>query len=187
MTGERTALEVGVGEKEEAELIRRCVGGDDAAWRTLLHLHHRALYSVAYRVTLHADEAEDAVQESWVRIAKALPRFDGRSSFRTWAIRILVNQAITSVKARRATVPIEETDRIAAPGGAARSREEALDLRDALAALSPEERAAVVLHYAEGYTFKEIAQSLGIPLRTAADHAYRGLRHLRYRLAPENS
>lgn len=181
--------EVSVQEKEEAELIQRCREGDPAAWCSLLRLHHRALYSVAYRITLNAEEAEDALQDTWVRVAKSLSRFDHRSSFRTWATRILIRQAITRVKSRRVYVTMEDAERIPAPHdahGSRYTRAEELDVQNALATLSPEERAAVILHYVEGYTFREIAGSLGVPLRTAADYAYRGLRHLRQRLTTEN-
>lgn len=174
-------------DQEETELIRRCRQGDSEAWRTLLHLHHDALFSAAYRITLNADEAEDALQDAWVRIAKGLSRFHQRSAFRTWAMRIVIHQALTRVTSRRPVVSLEENEFLAEPRTTKPSPEEEIDLKAALSALSVEERTAVVLHYAEGYAFREVAQILGVPLRTAADYAYRGLRHLRRHMTPEIS
>lgn len=166
----------------EEELIRRCRRGDPDAWNALLKQHHQVLFSVAYRITLNADEAEDALQDAWVRIAKGLNSFDHRSSFRTWATRIVVRQALTNRKSLRPTVSYEENEMLGNIRAPEPDRVEEMDLKNALSVLPVEERTAVVLHYAEGYTFQEVANVLEIPLRTAADYAYRGLRRLRMKM-----
>lgn len=145
--------------------------------------HHQFLFSVAYRITLQREEAEDAMQESWVRIARSLKGFDQRSSFRTWATRIVVRQALTLRSQRKPGISLDASVEASQPSHLAAAVVEEIEIENALATLAPEERAAVVLHYAEGYTFQEVALILEVPQRTAADRAYRGLRRLREQLS----
>ncbi|MBW3622517.1 MAG: RNA polymerase sigma factor [Armatimonadetes bacterium] len=165
---------------EEAQLIRRCLEKDRSAWQTLVERHHRPLYSIAHRILLNPEDAEDAVQDAWVRITRSLPRFDGRASFRTWATRIVLHRSLTKARSMHPTMPVDDLlENLAAPAsGDWNPSPDRLDLDRALSDLSPDERAAVILHYGEGYTFKEIAELLEIPQRTAANRAYRGFRRL---------
>jgi RNA polymerase sigma-70 factor (ECF subfamily) len=175
--------------REEAERIRRCRQGDADAWRSLVRQFHEPLRRLAYRILLNAEDTEDVVQDSWIRIMRALPRFDGRSSFQTWAAKIVVRQALTRAQSRKPEMSVEDPGIFDSGGSVgsgpsriavdeARRVETRLDIEAALIRLSPEDRAAVLLHFAEGHTFREVGQIMGIPQRTAADRAYRGLRQL---------
>ena len=169
---------------DETSLIRRCLEKDRSAWQTLVERHHRTLYSIAYRILLNPEDAEDTAQDAWVRITRSMPCFDGRSSFRTWAARIVLHLALTKARSRHAGVPLDDLgESLAAPAHAAWTpSSDRVDLDRALVELDPEERAIVLLHYGEGYTFREIADLLGIPQRTAANRTYRGFRRLREKM-----
>jgi RNA polymerase sigma-70 factor (ECF subfamily) len=170
-------------EFDERRQIERCRDGDMAAWREMVEAHYEPLLAIAYRILLNREEAQDAVQEAWIRIVRSIAHFDGRSAFRTWAAEIVIRAASTRARSRRPSLTLEDAPaRFQLFEEGSTALETRMDVRDALATLSVEERIAVTLHYGEGYAFREIAAMLGIPQRTAANRAYRGMKTLRDRM-----
>ena len=82
-------------------ILDRARRGSDEAFRALVERHSRYLYAVAHRVTGNGPDAEDVVQEAWLKAHKQLSRFEARSEVRTWLHRITVNCAIDFIRARR--------------------------------------------------------------------------------------
>lgn len=152
----------------EAALLRAGRAGDRAALEQLLALHQRALYSLCYGILGHAEDAEDAVQETFLRALDALSRFRGEAAFRTWLFRIALNlclgwksrrrQAPTSLDAQ----PWPSDEALATPG--TESPEAIalrhLRLREALSGLLPRQRAILLLKEREGWSVPEIASGL---------------------------
>ena len=171
-------------EQDEQRRIERCRAGDMAAWRDLVSAYNDPFLAIAYRIVLLNDEAQDTVQDAWIRNVQNLSRFDGRSSFRTWATAIVIRVALTRARSSRLHIPLDDAPFLSISGeDCGATLETRLDLREALAALSPEDRTAVILHYGEGYTFAEIGVMMNVPQRTAANRAYRGMKTLRERMA----
>jgi RNA polymerase sigma-70 factor (ECF subfamily) len=102
-----------VGESEggsaaEAALLREGRAGDRAALEQLLSLHERPLLALCYGILGHAEDAEDAAQETMLRALRALPRFRGEASFRTWLFRIAVNVCLNGKRDHRPTEPLAD-------------------------------------------------------------------------------
>src|SRR5215203_1805319 len=81
--------------------VARALSGDREAFRTLVERHSRYVFSVAQRMTGNAEDAEDVVQETWIKAHKQLSRFEARADFRTWLHRICVNCSIDLIRGRR--------------------------------------------------------------------------------------
>ena len=174
-----------VGEMEEgpaaeAALLRAGRAGDLAALERLVARHKRALFALCYGILGHPDDAEDAVQESFLRALRALPRFRGESAFRTWLYRIAVNVCLEWKAARRPTEPWDEeqADPVAftlSPEATALRR---LRMIEALNSLRPPQRAALLLKELEGWSMAEIGAALRWNEKRVENELYRARRAL---------
>jgi RNA polymerase sigma-70 factor, ECF subfamily len=132
--------------------------GEDA-FRALYRAHTPALYALAMRLTGgDQGEAEDLVQESWVRAVRALSSFRARSALRSWLCGLLVNVRRERIRADWRTVDAPDIEPAADTAGP----DDALDLERAIGALPEGARDVFVLHDVYGYTHREIAEMLGI-------------------------
>jgi RNA polymerase sigma-70 factor, ECF subfamily len=124
-----TEVQLNAARSEEAGLVNRLRGGDERAFEALIDRYHGMMLAVARRYVKTRDVAEEVVQEAWLGVLKGLDRFEGRSSLKTWILRIVTNTAITRGEQEARTVPIssltpegEETavdpDRFRPPDGA---------------------------------------------------------------------
>src|SRR5512140_2002242 len=87
-------------ELTDATFVTRARSGDTDAYRVLVERHSRALFRLAFRITGNESDAEDVVQESFLRAYRQLGKFDERASFGTWLYRIATNYALDLVRAR---------------------------------------------------------------------------------------
>jgi RNA polymerase sigma-70 factor (ECF subfamily) len=157
-----TVGESEVGSAAEAALLRAARAGDPAALEQLLALHKRSLLALCHGMLGHADDAEDAVGETFLRALRALPRFREEAAFRTWLYRIAVNVCLKWKASRPATEPWEE-DRAGVPSGTLSPETIALRrlrVMEALKALPPRHRAVLLLKVLEGWSVAEIAVAL---------------------------
>ena len=160
-------------------LIARVLEGDEHAFRSLYRLHADELYRFALWLAGGAEEtAEEIVQETWIRAVRALARFEGRSSLKTWLCGIAVRCAREDQRRSAA----ERRRREAAPqpqasGPAAIPAR--LDLLSALRALPNGFRTVLVLHDVQGYPHHEIADLLGISPGTSKSQLSRARRRVR--------
>lgn len=150
--------------------------GDETAFRALFARHTPAMYGLALRLLGGPGrEAEDVVQESWLRACQSLDRFAWRSALGTWLVGITINCAREAMRRRAAEFPLEREPAIGAVSG------ERLDLERALAALPDGYRAAIVLHDLLGLTHTEVGERLGIDAGTSKSQLWRARRALRAR------
>ncbi|BBL79190.1 sigma-24 (FecI-like protein) [Rubrobacter xylanophilus] len=151
--------------------------GDRAAFSELVRRHQAAVYRVCYRVLGDPEDARDAAQEAFVRCFTKLGSFEGRSSFKTWMLRLAINVSLNERKSRGRPLPPELREAPADPSGPEDDlvRKEAAErVHRALRLLQPNHRAAVVLRDLEGMSHAEVAETLGVPEATARSWAYRG-------------
>lgn len=147
---------------EEEALLRAGRAGDPVALERLLALHTRPLYALCRGILGHAEDAEDAVQETFLRALHALPRFRGDASFRTWLLRIAVNLSLDWKSSRH---PTEAWDEELLDPAVEAPSPEAMVLRrvqisDALGSLLPRHRALILLKVREGWSVAEIAAAM---------------------------
>jgi RNA polymerase sigma factor (sigma-70 family) len=155
------------------------LGGNEQAFRLLYRRHTPRLRHLLLRLLGEPRaDAEDAVQETWMRAVAGLPRFRGDSAFGTWLVGIGVRTAGEALRRRyrRRESGDPEELAIAAPAAGAGER---IDLERALAALPDRHRAVLVLHDVEGFTHEEIAARLGIPAGTSKAWLFRARRAVR--------
>jgi RNA polymerase sigma-70 factor (ECF subfamily) len=166
----------------EAISIERARSGDRDAFAQLIRRHDDGLRALAYRLLGDRDRMDDALQEAYVRAFRALPRFRGDSSVATWLYRIVYNACLEELgRARRASVVA--LDAVQEPADSSAEIEDVVALRshlaDALAELTPEDRAAVLLVDAQGFDYRSAGEVLGIPEGTVASRLNRARASLR--------
>jgi RNA polymerase sigma-70 factor (ECF subfamily) len=178
-------------------LVTKARTGDSDAFRVLVERHSRALFRLAYRMTGNQQDAEDVVQDSFLRAYKQLARFDERASFGTWLYRIAVNCSLDLVRSRKRrnelmTPEDSEMDdpilslpsRDPAPDRIAMSGEVRDRVAEAMTELSPSERTAFVLRHFEGMRIEEVSRVLGCQPGAAKHSVFRAVQKLRRALEP---
>ena len=157
----------------DAALVRAAQGGSERAVEELFARHWPDAYRTALLIARDRAAAEDIAQEAFMSALRALPRFDRRRPLRPWLHRIVVNRAIDHARARRLR---REVDADALPEPAAPVADAGLGaLGAALARLTPEHRAVVVMRYLLELTPGEIAAALDLPRGTVNSRLRRGL------------
>lgn len=164
----------------EQRLIRKILAGDESAFRNVFRHHSPAMFGVARRILGgDAADAEDAVQEAWLRAVRSLVSFRGDSALQTWLVGIAVRCALEIGRRRRSTTTVEDWQPTSAPASGDR-----LDLERVIAALADGYRHVLVLHDVYGYTHAEIAGLLGIEEGTSKSQLSRARALVRRALAP---
>lgn len=163
-------------------------------FRGLVEQHAPMVFRLAFRITRNEADAEDVVQETFLKAFRAFDQYDARASFSTWLFRIASNASIDLLRRRRSRpetlADVEDPALPAAasnqpsPHTAALSSEIGRRLSEALEALSPHERTAFVLRHHEGETIEEIARVLGVRANAAKQTVFRAVRKLRSVLEP---
>ena len=166
---------------DDAALVAAAQGGDRFALDQLLRRHYDRLHAVCSRVAGSTRDADDACQEALIKIVRSLPRFDGRSSFGTWAYRIATNASLDELRKRQrrpALHVVGEDDRPETVDRTAdlytESFPDRLVLDDALDRLPEDLRVAVVMRDVADFDYAEIADALDIPLGTVKSRISRG-------------
>ena len=177
----------------DADVVQRAREGDHAAFRVLVERYQGRAYRLALRVLRDEDQAQDVVQDAFLKVYGSLDRFEGRSSFYTWLYRIVMNLCLDEKRRDRSDREVEWDEEtaggsLADPEGAdpAQSGPEAGALRSelrtlvarAIEALPEDARRAVQLREIDGLSYKEIAEALGIPKGTVMSRLYYARRRL---------
>ena len=171
----------------DAQLVQRCLSGDEGAWEDLVKTYTRRVYSICYRFVGKDSEAQDLTQDVFLRLFRTLASFhSGQGSFNVWLSRMTRNLLIDNyrrTRQERITDSIEEQlpmleERSVGAGsradGLLAGREASELLQGALQRLSPELRETVILRDLEEMEYKEIAETLGVPEGTVKSRLNRG-------------
>jgi RNA polymerase sigma-70 factor (ECF subfamily) len=160
----------------------------EAAARELIERHSpRLLRTVARVLGEQAGDAEDVLQEGWVRGFAAMAQYRGEAAFTTWMTRIAWRCAMDHLRRRESRAPLLSLDEARMVATPTVDRELATDIEHALARLSPNARSVVILHDIEGWTHGDIAAELSIAVGTSKAHLFHARRKLRALLAPGQS
>ena len=188
--------------ESDAIAVERTLAGDREAFRVLVERHSRNVYRLAYRMTGNQQDAEEVVQEAFLRAYQKLSQFASRANFGTWVYRIAANYAIDRMRQRKSEdsnrqQPARETEEGAEvdlmstiPDGApsperlAQSGQLAVQMRLALSQLTPAERTAFVMRHWGGSGIEEIADALKSSTSAAKNTVFRSVQKLRKALEP---
>jgi RNA polymerase sigma-70 factor (ECF subfamily) len=186
----------------DAMAVERTLGGDRDAYRVLVERHSRNVYQMAYRMTGNRHDAEEVVQEAFLRGYKKLSQFAGNANFGTWVYRIGANYAIDMLRQRKTEESRRERpgrksadglevdplgqaqDSRPSPERLAGSGELATKMKEALDSLTPAERTAIVMRHWEGCAIEEIAAVLKSNANATKNTVFRAVAKLRRALEP---
>ena len=161
---------------DDAELLARARGGDVGAFEEVIRRNYGMLFSVARGICGRDADAEDAVQETFVRAWRALATFRGDSQVSTWLYRIATNTSLSLVTRRKEGVSSDVPDRpdpTSSPDGTVEGMERVAVVQRALADLSEDARAAFVLRDVQGLPYEEIAETLDVSLSAVKSRIFR--------------
>jgi RNA polymerase sigma-70 factor (ECF subfamily) len=179
-------------------LCRRIAARDDAAFDLLVARYQGRAYRLAWSLLRNAEDARDVSQDAFIRVWEAADRFRGDARFSTWFYRILVNRCLDHKRRGRwwtrlvarddDDADVSVVERQPAPGPDAGDQVSAAQtmarLWDAVQRLSPQQRAAVILHAQEQLSVAEIADVLRVAEPTVRVHLHRAVAALRKDLVP---
>jgi RNA polymerase sigma-70 factor (ECF subfamily) len=180
----------------DAAAVALARDGDSEAFRVLVERHGRTVYRLAHRMTGNPSDAEDVVQETFLRAYRQLSRFESRANFGTWLHRIAVNCSIDLIRSRPHRESAHETADLEQFGAAeaadsGRSPERLMlstevqeRINAAMTSLSQMERAAFVLRHFEGQSIDEISRALGLKTNATKHSIFRAVRKMRVALEP---
>jgi RNA polymerase sigma-70 factor, ECF subfamily len=186
----------------DAVAVHHTLAGDRDAYRVLVDRYSLYLYRLAYRMTGNSHDAEEVVQEAFLRGYQKLSQFTGNSNFGTWLYRIAANYAIDRLRQRKADEarhappirPSEDAseldpitlikDPAASPERLAANAQLAAKMQQALDALTPAERTAIVMRHWEGCPIEEIAAVLKSNSNATKNTVFRAVSKLRKALEP---
>ena len=173
---------------EETQLIDRAVKGDRSAFTALVELNQERLFASMIQVTGSPDEAEEVVQEAFIRAFMKLDTFQRNSQFFTWLYRIAFNSALTRKRRKRARISLDHWREnngleVADPSDAVDEpmlRQERVDLvRAAIEILSEDHRAILVLREMQERSYEDIAEILDISIGTVRSRLSRARNQLK--------
>ena len=185
---------------EDAAAVAQVLAGDREAYAFLVQRHSRSIFGIAYRVTGNEQDAEEVVQETFLRAYKNLSRFEQRANFGTWLYRIAMNCALDHKEMRDRKHPAYGTQISEDPepgenqiqvastdpgqeqlifGAQVKKR-----IGEAMLLLSKTERAAFVMRHLEGRSIEEISGVLGIKTNAAKNCIFRAVQKMRQELGP---
>lgn len=179
----------------DVAVISRARAGDSEAFRVLVERHSRSIFRLAFRMTGSEQDAEDVVQETFLKAYKRLHSFEARANFGTWLYRITVNCALDLMRKRRRHEEHSEADeferdvpdfsgRAALPDSMLFNVEVQKRVQEAMEILSPLERSAFVLRHYEGMSIEEIGQALKLRPSAAKHSIFRAVKKMRGALEP---
>jgi RNA polymerase sigma-70 factor (ECF subfamily) len=186
----------------DAAAVARTLAGDREAYRVLVERHSNYVYRLAYRMTGNPHDAEEVVQEAFLRGYQKLQQFAGNANFGTWVYRIAANYAIDRLRQRKNDESRREAppragegepeidplsqvkDPAPSPERLAGSAQMAVKMREALDTLTPAERTAIVMRHWDGCAIEEIAAVLKSNSSAAKNTVFRAVQKLRLALKP---
>lgn len=166
----------------EQQLIKAAQSGDRDALITLLRDIETHVYRTAYYILGNEQDALDAAQEALIRVYTKIDSYEEKAMFKTWVQRIVTNICIDKFRRKKPVVSIEEHNMVFSVEDNVEkyiaASFVAKDIQEAIEKLPEHHRAVVVLRYLQDFSYKEIADSLDLPLNTVKSYLFRARQQL---------
>lgn len=158
---------------DDAAIVEQCLSGETAAFEALVARYQGVLYTVAVRMLGNREEARDATQNAFVKAFERLGTYDPSYRFFSWIYRILANDCLNTIRARKAEEPVTpDLPLSAVPIDRLEQDQRRTAVQAALQRLSPDYREVIVLRHFADLSYDEIAATLGIPAKTVKSRLY---------------
>ena len=179
----------GVGVEEERAWVLAAVQGDNDAFARIVEAYQRPVYNLAYRMLGSQDDAEDATQETFVRVFTKLRTYDTRRKFSSWVLSVASHYCVDRLRRRRPSVSMEEMqgwrwvpDERPRPEERALLGQRELAMREMLERLPPQYRLAIVLRYWHDMSYEDIAEATQSTVSAVKSRLHRARREMAKRI-----
>jgi RNA polymerase sigma-70 factor (ECF subfamily) len=170
--------------ESDETLVGRCLAGDQAAFEGIVLRYQRGLFNVAIRLLGSYEDARDCTQTAFVKAYEHLDTFDVSQRFVSWIYRILRNECLNALRARRPSEPVSlEWAAAGMPSDSLMAIERQQAVQRALLGLTGDYREVIVLRHFTELSYDDIAAALGIPVKTVKSRLYTARQQLGARLA----
>lgn len=175
-------------ETSDYELIKKCLAGSQDAFAEIITRYKKLIYSVVYNMINDKEEVNDIAQEVFIRIYKALGRYNPEYKFSTWSVKIATNLCLDILRKKKLdSTPIEEIEGVSSgtdtPEDLFINKERSRRIRDAIAALPDKYRVPIILFHQNGLSYEEITRVLNEPMTIVKNRLYRARLMLRENLS----
>ena len=167
----------------EAQWLSLAQKGDPQAFSELVETYQKPVYNLCYRMLGTAEDAEDASQETFLRVYKSMRRYDNSRPFSTWLLSIAAHYCIDQIRRRRLSIvsieelPVPDVPDVSPGLETTVSRnEERRRIRKLLDTLAPTDRAAVIMYYWYDFSYDEICQALSLSVSAVKSRLHRARR-----------
>lgn len=183
----RQSVDQASSQPTERELLERAQQGDHQAFAQIVQSYQRPVYNLCYRMLGNPEEAEDATQETFIRAYTSLDKYDPDRKFINWVLTIASNHCVDRLRKRRIhTTSIEDdpyVERIPMPESVnphqvAEKRERADEIQYWIDQLPPDYRTPLVLLYWYGYSYEEIAETMGLSVPAVKSRLHRARKRI---------
>lgn len=177
-------------ELTDYELIQKCLSGRQEYFEELVTRYKKLIFSVVYNMISDKEEVSDISQEVFIRIYRALDRYNPEYKFSTWAVRIATNLCLDIHRKKKVdSMPIEEiedfSNGIDTPEASYLQKERTERIHKAILALPEKYRTPVILFHQNGLSYEEMTKVLGEPMTIIKNRLYRARMMLREALMPD--
>lgn len=161
-----------MGDTDDVAVVARCLDGEHNAYEAIVSRYQKGLFNVALRMLGNYEDARDATQTAFIKAYEHLDTFNPEQRFFNWLYRILKNECLNVLRARRPSEPVSLALPAGHDGDPVEARERHQAVQAALLALSVDYREVVVLRHFTDLSYDEIAATLGIPSKTVKSRLY---------------
>jgi RNA polymerase sigma-70 factor (ECF subfamily) len=172
---------------EETDMISRCQQGDQEALKEIFDKYHKKVYSIAYGVVRHREEALDIVQEVFIKLFRSIKNFKGRSQFYTYLYRMVMNtsidharkagkQFVSSLDEEGSFEPRDEAEK--GPERILLQKELEEKVKLAMDKLPADQKAALIFRDVEGLSYQEMAEAMGCSIGTVMSRLHYGRKRM---------
>ena len=167
----------------DRSLVQEYLNGKRSAGDELVNRYQRSVFNVALRMLGNVQDAEDVTQTTFGNAFAALESYDPKFRFFSWIYRMTFNESLNTIKRRRNVVSLDGSFDVPAASGASASADEAEDrVGRALLDLKPDDRAVVILRHFVSFSYEEISDVLGVPVKTVKSRLFTARERMRQSL-----
>jgi RNA polymerase sigma-70 factor (ECF subfamily) len=166
--------------QDDRTLVQQCLQGDTKAFEGLVDQYQQAVFNVALRMVGRYEDAQDIAQTVFLKAYQNLSGYDANFKFFSWIYRMTVNESLNFIDRRRATEPLTEAlvAKDPSPEESFVAGQMSRSIETAMAGMSPENRAVIVLRHFEDMSYEDIADTLRIPEKTVKSRLFTARRQL---------